>query len=37
MFDIQNEMKQILEKYGGKISCGELCGAGYKENEKKED
>jgi hypothetical protein len=37
MFDIQNEMRQIMEKYGGKISCGELCGAGYKENEKKKD
>ena len=34
MFDIQNEMRRIMEKYGGKISCGELCGAGYKENEK---
>ena len=37
MFDIQNEMRQILERYGGKISDGELCGNGYKENEKKKD
>ena len=38
MFDIQNEMKQILEKkYNGFISCGELCGAGYLENEKKKN
>lgn len=37
MFDIQNEMRQILEKYGGKISCGELCGSGYKENEQKKN
>jgi len=32
MFDIQNGMRQIMEKYGGTISAGELCGAGYKEN-----
>lgn len=32
MFDLQNEMRQIMEKYGGTISAGELCGAGYKEN-----
>lgn len=37
MFDIQNEMRQILDKYGGTISCGELCGAGYLENEKKKN
>ena len=37
MFDIQNEMRQIMEKYGGKISCGELCGAGYKDNEKEKN
>lgn len=37
MFDIQNEMRQIMEKYGGTISAGQLCGAGYKENEKEND
>jgi len=37
MFDIQNEIKQIMHKYGGTISAGELCGAGYKENEKEKD
>lgn len=37
MFDIQNEMRQILEKYSGTISAGELCGAGYLENEKKKN
>ncbi len=37
MFDIQNEMSQIMEKYGGTISAGELCGPGYKENEKKKN
>lgn len=37
MLDIQNEMRQIMEKYGGKISCGELCGAGYKNNEKEKN
>ena len=29
LFDIKNEMKQILEKYSGTISCGELAGNGY--------
>jgi len=33
MFDIQNEMRQVLEKYSGTISNGELIGNGY--NEKK--
>jgi len=36
MFDIQNEMRQIMEKYGGTISAGELCGAGYKEKKENE-
>jgi hypothetical protein len=37
MFDIQNEMRQIITKYGGTISNGELCGGGYLENEKKKN
>jgi hypothetical protein len=37
MFDIQNEMRQILERYKGTISAGELCGAGYLENEKEKN
>ncbi|MGA0121323.1 MAG: hypothetical protein ACO3HJ_07720 [Methylophilaceae bacterium] len=37
LFDIQNEMKQIMHKYGATISTGELCGAGYLENEKEEN
>jgi hypothetical protein len=34
MMDIQKEIEAVVKRYGGKISCGELCGAGYKENEK---
>jgi hypothetical protein len=37
MLDIQKEIEAIFKKYGGKISNGELCGAGYKENEKKKN
>lgn len=37
MFDIRNEMSQILEKYNGTISLGELCGAGYLEDEKEKN
>jgi hypothetical protein len=31
MLDIQKEIEAVIKRYGGKISCGELCGAGYKE------
>jgi hypothetical protein len=30
-------MRQIMEKYGGTISAGQICGAGYKENEKENE
>lgn len=32
MFDIENEMRQILEKYSGTVSHGTLIGGGYLEN-----
>ena len=35
IFDIQNEILRFMQRYGGKISRGKLCGAGYKKNEKK--
>ena len=31
MFDIENEMRQILEKYKGTITNGKLIGSGYME------
>lgn len=34
MLEIQKEIQDILKKYKRKISAGELCGAGYLENEK---
>jgi hypothetical protein len=34
MLDIQKEIEAVVKRYGGKISCGELSGAGYKENKK---
>lgn len=34
MNDIQNELEGILKKYKRKMSVGELCGAGYLENER---
>jgi hypothetical protein len=37
MLDIQKEIEAVVKRYGGKISCGELCGAGYIENEKKKN
>ena len=37
MHDIQKKIETLLKRYGGTISCGELCGAGYLENEKKKN
>jgi hypothetical protein len=33
MNDIAKEIEAVIKRYGGKISCGEICGSGYKENE----
>ena len=37
MLDLQKEIEAVIKRYGGKISSGELCGAGYKEDEKEKD
>lgn len=34
MFDIQNKINEIVEKYGGTVTEGRLLGAGYLENDK---
>lgn len=37
MHDIYTELEAVLKRYGGSISDGELCGAGYLEDEKKKN
>ena len=37
MHDIYTELETVLKRYGGSISAGELCGAGYLENEEKKN
>ena len=34
MHDIITELEKIVKRYNGSISAGELCGAGYLEDEK---
>jgi len=37
MHDIITELEKILKRYGCSIGIGELCGAGYLENEKEKN
>ena len=37
MLEMQKEIQDILKKYKRTISAGELCGAGYLENEKEKN
>jgi hypothetical protein len=37
MHDLAKEIEAVVKRYNGTISSGELCGAGYKENEKEKD
>jgi hypothetical protein len=34
MHDVYTEIEKVLKRYGCSIGVGELCGAGYLENEK---
>lgn len=37
MHDIFTELEKIVKRYGGSIGVGELCGAGYLEDEKEKN
>jgi hypothetical protein len=37
MNDLAKEIEAVVKRYNGTISSGELCGAGYNENEKEND